>query len=167
MPRAWYEMQARSYKAFRQSNTGRKCLFVCLFGWLVGCCCCFFCCCVFFGGGVFFLFFFFFCFCFLLLFLYAQVRVRPRASLSVYVCVSLYDPRMHVSFLHCYLHRKLQLAFSTPDLVYDAVVFFLFSIGFLLWLDVELGCLISWLLLFTGIDACLLWRFKSLGQTFT
>ena len=32
---------------------------------------------------------------------------------------------MHVRFLHCYLHRKLQLAFSTPDLVYDAVVFFL------------------------------------------
>ena len=28
-------------------------------------------------------------------------------------------------FLHCYLHRKLQLAFSTHDLVYDAVVFFL------------------------------------------
>ena len=27
--------------------------------------------------------------------------------------------------LHCYLHSKLQLYFSTPDLVYDAVVFFL------------------------------------------
>ena len=25
-------------------------------------------------------------------------------------------------FLHCYLHRKLHLAFSTPDLVYDAVL---------------------------------------------
>ena len=42
-----------------------------------------------------------------------------------------------------------------------------FSIGFLLWLDVEFGCLISWVLLFTAIYACLLWRFKSLGQTFT
>ena len=52
--------------------------------------------------------------------IYAQVWVRLRVSVSVYVCVSLYDP-----FLHCYLHRKLQLAFSTPDLVYDAVVFFL------------------------------------------
>ena len=28
-------------------------------------------------------------------------------------------------FLHCYLHRKFQLAFSIRDLVYDAVVFFL------------------------------------------
>ena len=105
---------------------------VCLFVWLVGWLLLLFLLLLCFGGGgggVFFL--------------YAQVRVRPRASLSVYVCVSLYDPRMHVSFLHCYLHRKLQLAFSTPELVYDAVVFFLFSIGFLLWLDVEFGCLIS------------------------
>ena len=51
---------------------------------------------------------------------YAQVWVHPRVSVSVYVCVSLYDP-----FLHCYLHRKLQLAFSTRDRVYDTVVFFL------------------------------------------
>ena len=35
--------------------------------------------------------------------IYAQKRVRPRVSVSVYVCVSLYDPRMHVRFLHCYL----------------------------------------------------------------
>ena len=26
---------------------------------------------------------------------YAQVRVRPRVSVSVYVCGSLYDPRVH------------------------------------------------------------------------
>ena len=57
--------------------------------------------------------------------IYTQVRVRPCVSMSVYVCVSLYDPRMHVCFLHCYLHRKFRLAFSTPDLVSDAVVFFL------------------------------------------
>ena len=42
--------------------------------------------------------------------------------------------------LHCYLHRNLQLAFSTPDLVYDAMFFLLFH---RLWLDVEFGCLIS------------------------
>ena len=75
--------------------------------------------------------------------MYAQVRPRPRVSVSVYVCVSLYDPRVYVRVLHCYLHRKLQLAFSTPDLVYDTVVFFLRFIGFLLWFDVEFGCLIS------------------------
>ena len=56
--------------------------------------------------------------------IYAQERVRPRVSVSVYVCVSLYDPRVYVRFSHCYLHRELQLAFSTPDLVYDAVVCF-------------------------------------------
>ena len=39
--------------------------------------------------------------------IYSQVRVRPRVSVSVYVCVSLYDPRMHVRFLYCFLHRKL------------------------------------------------------------
>ena len=50
--------------------------------------------------------------------------------------LSLYDPRMHVSFLHCYLHRKLQLAFSTPDFVYDAVVFFLFFH----WFSVVVRC---------------------------
>ena len=27
--------------------------------------------------------------------IYAQVRVRPPVSVSVYVCVSFYDPRMH------------------------------------------------------------------------
>ena len=63
-------------------------------------------------------------------------------SVCAYVCVSLYDPHMHISFLHCYLHRKLQLAFSTPNLVYEAVVFFYFSS-----LDVEFDylsyCLIS------------------------
>ena len=59
-------------------------------------------------------------------------------------------------FLHCYLHKKLQLAFSTPDLVNDAVVFFLLFHRFSVWLDVIFGCLISSLLLFTGIDACLL-----------
>ena len=53
--------------------------------------------------------------------IYAQVWPRPGVSVGV----SLYDPRVHVRILHCYLHRKLQLAFSTPDLVYDAVVFFL------------------------------------------
>ena len=58
--------------------------------------------------------------------IYAQVRVRPRVSVTVYVCF----------FLHCYLHRKLQLAFSTPDLVYDVGVFFLvFS-----WVSVVVGC---------------------------
>ena len=57
--------------------------------------------------------------------IYAQVWPRPRVSVSVYIGVSLYDPRVHVRILHCYLHRKLQLVFSTPDLVYDAVVFFL------------------------------------------
>ena len=55
----------------------------------------------------------------------AQVWPRPGVSVSVYVGVSLNDPRVHVRILHCYLHRKLQLAFSTPDFVYDAVVFFL------------------------------------------
>ena len=44
--------------------------------------------------------------------IYAQMRVRPRVSVGVYVCV-----------LHYYLHRKLQLVLSTPDLVYDAVVY--------------------------------------------
>ena len=39
--------------------------------------------------------------------------------------MSLYDSRVHERFLHRYLHRKVQLAFSTSDLVYDAVVFFL------------------------------------------
>ena len=57
--------------------------------------------------------------------IYAQVWPRPRVPVSVYVGVSLYDPRVHVRVLHCYLHRKMQLAFSTPDLVYDATVFFL------------------------------------------
>ena len=57
--------------------------------------------------------------------IYAQVWPRPRVSVSVYVGVNLYDPRVYVRILHCYLHRKLQLAFSTPDLVYDAAVFFL------------------------------------------
>ena len=27
-----------------------------------------------------------------------QMRVRPRVSVSVYVCVKLYDPRVHVRF---------------------------------------------------------------------
>ena len=27
--------------------------------------------------------------------IYAQVRVRPRVSVSVYVCVNFYDPRVH------------------------------------------------------------------------
>ena len=36
--------------------------------------------------------------------IYAQVRVRPRVSVSVYVCVSLYDSCMHVRFLHCYMY---------------------------------------------------------------
>ena len=27
--------------------------------------------------------------------IYAQVRVRPRVSVSGYVCVSFYDPRVH------------------------------------------------------------------------
>ena len=49
--------------------------------------------------------------------IYAQVPVRPRVSVSVYVCVSWYDPRVHEKFLHCYLHRKLQLAFRTRDLI--------------------------------------------------
>ena len=57
--------------------------------------------------------------------IYAQVWPRPRVSVSVYLGVSLYDPRVRVRVLHCYLHRKLQLAFSTPDHVYDAVVIFL------------------------------------------
>ena len=57
--------------------------------------------------------------------IYAQVWPRPRVSVSVYVGVSLYDPRVLVWVLHCYLHRKLPLVFSTPDLVYYAVVFFL------------------------------------------
>ena len=57
--------------------------------------------------------------------IYAQVWTRPRVSVSVYVGASLYDQRVHVRVLHCYLHRKSELAFSTPDLVYDAVVFFL------------------------------------------
>ena len=57
--------------------------------------------------------------------IYAQVWPRPRLSVSVYVSVSFYDPSVHVGVLHCYLHRKLQLAFCTPDLVYNAVVFFL------------------------------------------
>ena len=39
-------------------------------------------------------------------------------------------------FLHCYLHRKLQLAFSTPALVYDAVVFFLLFHRF----SIVVGC---------------------------
>ena len=57
--------------------------------------------------------------------IYAQVWPRPCVSVSVYVGMTLYDLRMHVRVLHCYLRRKLQLAFSTPDLVYDAIVFFL------------------------------------------
>ena len=67
--------------------------------------------------------------------IYAQVWPRPRVSVSVYVGVSLYDPRVHVRVLYCYLHRKLQLAFSTPDLVYDAVVFFLrfHRFSFVVW----------------------------------
>ena len=72
--------------------------------------------------------------------IYAQVRPCTRVSVSVYVGVSLYDPRVHVRVLHCNLHRKLQLAFSTPDLVYISSNV---SIGFLLWFDVEFGCLIS------------------------
>ena len=68
--------------------------------------------------------------------IYAQMRVRPRVSVSVYVCVKLYDPRVHVRSLHCYLRRKLQLAFSTPDLVYDAVLFFLVFYRF----SVVVGC---------------------------
>ena len=40
--------------------------------------------------------------------IYSQVRVRPRVSVSVYVCLSLYDPCVHESlFLQCYLLRKL------------------------------------------------------------
>ena len=64
------------------------------------------------------------------------MRVRPRVSVSVYVCVSLYDPRVHVRFLHCYLHRKFQLAFSTPDLIYIAVVVFLLFNRF----SIVVGC---------------------------
>ena len=61
--------------------------------------------------------------------IYAQVRMRPRVTVIVYVC-----------FLHCYLHRKLQLAFSTPDRVYDAVFFLLFHwfsvvVGYGIWLS--------------------------------
>ena len=52
----------------------------------------------------------------------------------MYAC--LYDPRVHVRFLHYYLHRKLQLAFSIPDLVYDVVVFFLLFHRF----SVVVGC---------------------------
>ena len=55
----------------------------------------------------------------------AKSMHREPVSVSVYLGVSLYDPRVRVRVLHCYLHRKLQLAFSTPDHVYDAVVFFL------------------------------------------
>ena len=39
--------------------------------------------------------------------IYTQVRMRPRVFVSVYVCMRLYDPRVHMyDFLHCYLHRK-------------------------------------------------------------
>ena len=41
--------------------------------------------------------------------IYAQVRPRPRVSVSVYVGVSLYDPRVHVRVLYCYLDRNLAL----------------------------------------------------------
>ena len=75
--------------------------------------------------------------------IYAQVWPRPRVSVSVYVGVSSYDPRVHVRVLHCYLHRKLQLAFSTPDLVMMPLCSSYVSIDFLLWFDVEFGCLIS------------------------
>ena len=57
--------------------------------------------------------------------IYTKVRVYPRVSVSVYVC-----------FSHCYPHRKLQLAFSTPGLVYDAIVFFLLFHRF----SVVVGC---------------------------
>ena len=33
--------------------------------------------------------------------IYAQVWPRPRVSVSVYVGVSLHDPRVHVRVLHC------------------------------------------------------------------
>ena len=86
-----------------------------------------------------------------------QVRVRQRVSVRVYVCVSIYDPRVHVRILHCYLHRKLQLAFSIPDLVYDVLVFFLLFHRF----SVLVGCGIClsyfmFISFFTGTDACLL-----------
>ena len=70
------------------------------------------------------------------------LTVRPRVSVSVYECVSLYDPRVHVCFffvlffLHCYLHRKFQVAFSTPDLEYHAIVFFLLFYRF----SIVVGC---------------------------
>ena len=48
-------------------------------------------------------------------------------------------------FLHCYLHRKLHLAFST-DLVYDAVEFFLLFHRF----SVVVGCG-NWLSYFMNI----------------
>ena len=69
--------------------------------------------------------------------MYAQVRVRvrPRLSVSVYVC-----------FLHCYLHKKLELAFCTPDYVYYAVGFFLLFRRF----SVVVGCGI-WLSYFMTI----------------
>ena len=68
--------------------------------------------------------------------IYAQAWPRPRVSVSVYVGVSLYDPRVHVRVLYCYLLRKLQLAVSTLDLVYDVVIFFLLFFLF----SIVVGC---------------------------
>ena len=68
--------------------------------------------------------------------IYAQVRPRPRLSVIVYVGVSLYDPRVHVMVLHCYLNRKLQLAFSTPDLVYLPTFPSVFCCGLMWNLDI-------------------------------
>ena len=61
--------------------------------------------------------------------------MRPRVSVSLYVCVR-YDLRVYVRILHCYPRRKLRIAFSTPGLVYGAVVFFLLFHRF----SVMVGC---------------------------
>ena len=40
---------------------------------------------------------------------YMRKGGRVHVYVSVYVGVSLYDPRVHVRVLHCYLHRNLAL----------------------------------------------------------
>ena len=37
----------------------------------------------------------------------AQVRVRPHVSVSMYMCVSLYDPCVHVFFFFFYIATYL------------------------------------------------------------
>ena len=63
--------------------------------------------------------------------IYAQVRVRPRVSVSVYVCVSLYDPCVHVLFFYIAAYLGNYSLFLALLIMYMMSLFCsFFSIGF-------------------------------------